>query len=100
MKRLYVIVRKDLPWIHQAVQAGHAVAEYLILNPNTQWNNGYLIYVGVPDEQALFNIRSILEEGCNKKVTVFREPDRCDTITAMAVECNEENEVLSKLPLL
>lgn len=32
--RLYVLVRKDLPSVaYQAVQAGHAVAEYLLKDP-------------------------------------------------------------------
>ena len=33
MKKLYVLVRKDLHKQYRAVQAGHAVAEFLLKNP-------------------------------------------------------------------
>lgn len=50
MKKLYVLVRKDLSKSQQAVQAGHAVAEFLLNNDDHGWDNGTLVYLGVPDE--------------------------------------------------
>ena len=51
--KLYVLVRKDLPKSQQAVQAGHAVAEYLLRGPSTVWGNGTLVYLGVRNEHEL-----------------------------------------------
>jgi len=52
-KKLYVLVRKDLSVSQRAVQAGHAVAEWLLHGPETKWNNGTLIYLGVKHEMEL-----------------------------------------------
>ena len=52
-KKLYVLVRKDLSKSQQAVQGGHAVAEYLLSGPLTAWSNGTLVYLGVRNETEL-----------------------------------------------
>ena len=57
--KLYVLTRNDLSRSQKAVQAGHAVAEFLILNPDCEWSNGTLVYLRTKDESQL---RSILEE--------------------------------------
>jgi len=86
--KLYILVRKDLTPSQQAVQAGHALAAFLLRNPNTEWNNGTLIYLGVKNEEALekwkFKLR--MKE---IKFAEFREPDmNCET-TAIAVYSEE-----------
>jgi len=53
MQKLYILVRKDLSKSQQAVQGGHAVAEYLLHGPSTAWTNGTLVYLGVRNENEL-----------------------------------------------
>lgn len=49
MKKLYVISRGDLPLAYQAVQAGHAVAQWMLDSGGAnEWNNQTLVYLHVP----------------------------------------------------
>lgn len=83
MKKLYVIVRKDLSVPQQAVQGGHAIAEFLLEHDNHGWDNGTLVYLGVPDEQGLKKqIERLSLTGINH--SVFIEPDIGDQMTAIA----------------
>lgn len=96
-KKLYVLVRKDLPRSQQAVQGGHAVAEFLLRGPSVVWNNGTLVYLGVRNEYDLQALGGELEfYGHN--VVSFREPDRDNELTALAV-CGADKE-LKHLKLL
>jgi hypothetical protein len=85
-----VLVRKDLPPIQQAVQAGHAVAEYLLRYPTAQWHNGTLVYLGVRNERELWKWERQLQEA-HVPVAVFKEPDIGNQCTALAaVSANGE----------
>jgi hypothetical protein len=98
MQRLYVLVRRDLPPSHQAVQAGHAVASWC-LDTGSSWNNEVLVYLHVRDEPELLDVASRLEEA-GACVRVFREPDRKDQATALAVSDSRVRSILKRLPLL
>ena len=96
-KKLYVLVRKDHSKSKQAVQAGHAVAEYLLTNPRTEWKNGTLIYLQVPDEQTLKEWHSKLKDEASDLVW-FTEPDIGDQVTALA--CSGEPDKFEGMRLL
>ena len=53
MSKLYVLVRNDLKYSSPAVQAGHAVAQFLLDNPESKWNNHTLVYLKVQNELML-----------------------------------------------
>ena len=86
--KLYVLVRKDLSRSQQAVQSGHAVAEWLLRNPDSpKWSNGTLVYLGVKNEEELHSWMDKLEARC-KSTTPFCEPDIGNEVTAIACLSN------------
>jgi hypothetical protein len=92
-----VIVRKDLTPSQQAVQAGHALAEYLLHSLNLRWKNQTLIYLGVKDGLQLEKVKYKLENsGIN--FYEFREPDLNNETTAIASD--QECNLFEKLNLL
>lgn len=98
MKKLYVLIRKDLSQSYQAVQAGHAVAEWLLRHQGqNEWDNGTLVYLGVDNEETLKHWTFKLDvKGI--EWTGFTEPDIGNQITAIA--CLSDGKVFSNLKLL
>ena len=83
-EKLYVVVNDKLSPSQQAVQSGHAVAEFLKVHPNTQWSNGYLIYLkDSPDRNGDMSPYWWLTCGIHQ-CAKFREPDVGNKITAYA----------------
>ena len=95
---LYVIVRKDLSKSSQAVQAGHALAQFLLEN-KTEWSNGTLVYLSVPNEERLTQVKASL---VGKQMAEFKEPDLDNQMTAVAVLGSKDSRLseFSDLPLL
>lgn len=76
-QKLYVIARQDLSKSQQAVQAGHALAEYLKKNPETRWENGTLVYLKAQKEE----LEKLL---LDTQATPFYEEDLGNELTAIA----------------
>jgi len=95
--KLFVIVRKDLHPSQQAVQAGHAVAEFLLRVPDTKWRNGILVYLGVDNEEQL-NRWTYKLDFKDIEWAGFREPDIGNQLTAIASVGNDR--IYSKLKLI
>lgn len=103
MEKLFVLVRNDLPISNQAVQAGHALAQWMIdcrMNSdgyNPKWSNEILVYLSVENEVELENWRYKFDHKF-LLYSSFREPDLNDSLTAIAVMCPDS--VVSKLSLM
>lgn len=94
--KLYVIVRRDLSTSHQAVQAGHALAELLIKH-EIGWKNGTLVYLSVKDEATLRKLFKKLP--CEHKA-FFEEPYWQNQMTAIAAYGMKLPHYLRKFSLL
>lgn len=95
--KMFVIVRKDLTKSQQAVQAGHALSEFLLHGPPTSWQNGTLIYLGVKDLYHLEKIKRKLEREDVRFIS-FNEPDLNDETTAIATDM--PSKTIERLTLL
>jgi len=92
-KAIYVIIRKDLSKSQQAVQGGHALAQ-LLLDNQTTWNNGTLVYLNVKSKNNLEEVYETLKSK-NEVVSKFEEPDLFNEMTAIAVL---SESLISKFP--
>ena len=84
--KLYVIVRKDISISQQAVQAGHALAKYMLAGLFCRrWKNETLIYLGVKGLNQLNNLKNKLDF-LEVPYVEFREPDLNNEVTAIATD--------------
>ena len=97
MNKLYVLSRKDLGLVYQAVQSGHALAQWCLEHPKNYWQNQTLIYLEVKNEKKLLKWREKLRQK-GIEVSEFVEPDVDYKVTAIACFANEN--LFKKLDLL
>jgi hypothetical protein len=94
MEKLFVLIRDELAPAHQAVQGGHAVAQWMLEHPEPSWNNGILVYLRVKNMPLWYH--KLQKFGYD--YSEFREPDMGNIITAIAVQ--GPDETFSKLQLI
>ena len=98
MNKLYILIRKDLGYSYGSVQAGHAVAEWMLRYGQIaqEWGNGTLVYLAVEDEQDLI----LWSEKLNRRGMQwagFNEPDMEGKMTTIA--CFTDSKIFSNLKL-
>ncbi len=93
--KLYVLIRKDLSTSQQAVQAGHAVAEYCRHFPDSPWGYRSLVYLSVENEYELKDWLEILKSN-KDEFAQFNEPWWDNELTAIAVLGTERVQTLVK----
>ena len=103
MNKLYVIVRRDLSKSQQAVQAGHAVAQFLIDCPNSGWTNGTLVYLKGPNgHDEIMQFYQYMYKKESQWIMPFYEPDIDNEMTAFAIlePKNNISDALRDMPLV
>ena len=93
--KLYVLIRKDLSTSQQAVQGGHAVAEYCRHYPNSDWGYRSLVYLAVENEYELEDWLKIFKSN-KDEFAQFNEPWWDNSLTAVAVLGTDSVKTLVK----
>lgn len=87
--KLYLVTRKDIAPGYQAVQSCHALRQFTEEHPeiDKQWfkTSNYLCLLAVKNEEELYSLVCQAKD-LNVRVSVFREPDIDNQITAIALE--------------
>ncbi len=101
--KLYLVTRKDIAPGYQAVQACHAMRQFTEDHPeiDQQWFkvSNYLCLLSVKNEEELYSL-VCKAKSLDIKVSVFREPDIENQITAIALAPGEKSkELCGKLKL-
>lgn len=88
----------------QAVQSGHASIQFQHEHPeialNWYANSNYLIFLSTKNEYELIELIQKAKQN-NIRISIFREPDINNEITAIALEpCEFSKKITSGLPLI
>lgn len=88
-EKLYLVTRSNLPAGDQAVQAAHALTEFLVEHPEIakDWHeqSNTLAFLVAPDEGALVRLLDRASDQ-DLRASAFREPDLGGALTAVALE--------------
>ena len=88
-EKIYVVTRQDLSPGQQAVQAAHALTEFLVEHPEvaSQWHttSNTLALLAVQNEEILRRLKSKARQR-KLKHSAFFEPDQDNAMTAVAFE--------------
>ena len=90
MAKMYVLVRSDLSKSQQAVQGGHAVAEYLLKYKPLKWDNGTMVYLSIHPDDFMGWRDELSRLEVIQPYSVFSEPDLDYQATAIAVICETD----------
>jgi hypothetical protein len=95
---MYVLVRLDLAETYRCVQGAHALAQFAMEHPEEfkQWNNEYLIFLGIRFPREIREWEERLRSA-RKKFSSFSEPDQDGIKTAIA--CFDTGEIFDSLKL-
>lgn len=110
VNKLYVLVRGDLTKSQQAVQACHAVAEFMLYSnevncwcgqcgSDQHWKNETIVLLKVKDLDHLNEWTAKVKEA-TKWYQEFSEPDIGNQMTAIAAYGDSLEVLLRDLPLL
>ncbi len=84
--KLYVLVSNKLNPIYGAVQGGHAIAQFLLEHPDSEWQNHTVVYLSCDIEHMKRKIQNMFTGEFNcKEISFFYEPDLGNELTAIAV---------------
>ena len=98
--KLYVIVPQTLSTPQKAVQGGHAIADFMIRNPESQWRGHSLIFLTVPTDADLTDLYEKAQGWCRCELGWFNEPYWDSRLTSIAIFGDDAGERLKGLPLM
>ena len=73
--KLYILVSNQLNPIYGAVQGGHAIAQFLIEHPNSEWKNNTVVYLSCDIDNFLNRQKKRNQLLKDELHSVFKESD-------------------------
>ena len=98
---MYVAIRRDLSVPQQVVQSCHAAIEASGTYHQTSIEHPSVVVIGIKSEQMLYKFKEWVEMN-NLPFKEFREPDRNNELTSIAVYpvTEDKKQVFHKFQLL